>query len=112
MLTGLVLSEQILVRGFCDEIYRELSLIGKTLESGNIPHDKIESAVKMWEKKKTVVFVFSNHGNFRELENNIYNLEFYSNSDNIKKSEYCVDVLKHRVKELKESCKFKKENIL
>ena len=79
---------------------------------GDIPRDSVVSAVKIWETKKVYVFIFSNHSNFREIENNIYNLEFYSKHSDIKKSQFYVDVLIHRVQELKESCRIKKENIL
>lgn len=112
ILSSLVLSEQLLIRKFCHDISDILVSAEKILSQGNIPRDGVSLAVKMWEKKKAAVFIFSNHSNFHEIENNIYKLEFYTDKGDSRQAELCIDTLRHRVHELKESCLFRKENIL
>ena len=112
ILSALVLSEQVLVRDFCNDISEKLDSICRELTQGNIPRDNVSSVVALWENKKSIAFIFFNHSDFKEIESNICRLEFYSGKGDVENSEFCVDTLRHRVHELKESCGFKKENIL
>ena len=112
LLVSFVAGEKFFVNDFCVEFSHDIKNLGDALLKEDNPKDKAKKLNKKWEKQKNSIFVFANHNNFKEIETEIYNIEYYIDIENHIDAMMFINSAFHNMNELYEGSKITIGNIM
>ena len=111
ILFSLSYCEIYLMNDFYPKIDKITQAIREDIKSGVDPNENIVKLFNTWEKYKPLAFVFSNHEEFEFYDDHINAMQEYQHINNPEYIYYKSIDLENVNNELRESLKFKIENI-
>lgn len=100
------------LRGFCDFAKSVSAELHSSVKHSKDWTNQLDELSNVWETKKNTMYMFTNHNNFKDIENEIFNIKFYLKYNENAKALYHTEKLLNKIDELCDICKFDLSNIL
>ena len=100
------------IKGFCSSVRNISEELQTEIECKGDCSKNIYKLNNIWESKKNLLYMFANHNSFKDIENEIFNIEIFMKRNDNAKALYHTEKLIDKIDELREISRFDLSNIL
>ena len=111
ILATVSIAETFVAKKFCTQIENSVMDISEKIKTDTVSTDDIDKIDEVWRKNKTAVFSFANHNLFKEYEDCISEMYYYSKFELKDKLHYTAYYLLEVNNRMRETVKFNVANI-